>query len=115
MTFASIDFIAFFAVVLAGAALIERRFPARAREGFLLAASYFFYAYWDWRFCFLLLFVTGASYFSARAKDSPATRAAGIALPLAALGLFKNFGFFLDPLSALLGRDVGALRLAGHP
>lgn len=66
MSFASIDFLIFFAVVLGGTAIIERHFPQRVKECFLLLASYFFYGYWDWRFCFLLLFVTISSYFTAK-------------------------------------------------
>ena len=30
----------------------------------LLGASYFFYACWDWRFLFLLIFSTGLDYFT---------------------------------------------------
>lgn len=65
MSFASLAFLIFFVVTLAGTAHAERCFPRRVKECFLLLASYFFYGWWDWRFCFLLLFVTVSSYFTA--------------------------------------------------
>ena len=69
MSFASIDFIIFFIVVILGTFIIQRYFSKRVKEYFLLIASYFFYGYWDWRFCFLLLFVTIISYWTAKKKD----------------------------------------------
>ena len=111
MSFASPVFILFFAVVLAGAAVLQRSCSSRPRECFLLLASYFFYGWWDWRFCFLLLFVTAASYLTALYKDNKAAYVAGIIVPLAVLGFFKYFNFFLASAALLLGRDLGALRI----
>ena len=111
MSFASIDFIIFFAVVLGGTAFLERRFSSRAKECFLLLASYFFYGYWDWRFCFLLLFVTVASYFSAKYAHNRAAYITGIVVPLLVLGFFKYFNFFFASASELIGRELGALRI----
>lgn len=111
MSFASIDFLLFFCVVLFGTAIIERYLPNRAKELFLLVASYFFYGYWDWRFCFLLLFVTVVSYFSAKFSKSKAVYIAGIALPLVVLGVFKYFNFFLSSAAAVVGKDLGSLRI----
>jgi len=51
MSFNSFVFFFFLAVVLAGYAVMPTR---RVRTVFLLAASYVFYAYWDWRFTGLL-------------------------------------------------------------
>ena len=111
MSFASPVFIIFFAVVLAGAALLQRLKTPRPRELFLLLASYFFYGWWDWRFCFLLLGVTAASYLTALRRESKAACAVGIIVPLAVLGFFKYFNFFLDSLAAVMGRPVGTLRI----
>lgn len=111
MSFATIDFLIFFAVVLGGTAILERRAPKRFKELFLLIASYFFYGYWDWRFCFLLLFVTVISYFTARYSKYKALFAVGVITPLAVLGVFKYFDFFLSSFSAVIGRDIGALRI----
>lgn len=94
MSFASAEFLIFFAVVLGGTAIIERYLPNRVKELFLLLASYFFYGYWDWRFCFLLLFVTTVSYFSAKYSHRKFAYISGIVVPLAVLSLFKYFNFF---------------------
>jgi alginate O-acetyltransferase complex protein AlgI len=53
MLFPTFDFAIFFCVVFIGAWLLNRRVVAW--KLWILAASYYFYAYWDWRFCFLLL------------------------------------------------------------
>ena len=111
MSFASFAFAVFFAVVLGGTLFAERHLPARARECFLLAASYFFYGYWDWRFCFLLLFVTVISFWSAQHTQNKAVFLTGIVTPLAVLGFFKYFNFFLSSASALIGRDLGTLQI----
>ena len=111
MSFASFSFIVFFAFTLFGTAFIERRFSARVKEVFLLLASYFFYGYWDWRFCFLLLFVTVSSYLTAKFAQNKAVYLTGIVIPLVVLGFFKYFNFFLSSLSALVGHDLGALKI----
>ena len=111
MSFASLDFLVFFSAVLLGTAVLERRFPSSAKEGFLLLASFFFYGYWDWRFCFLLLFVTLASYFSAKHAQKKAAYLLGLTVPLVVLGFFKYFNFFLESFSALAGRQADALRI----
>ena len=111
MSFASVSFIVFFTVVLSGTAFIERHFSARLKECFLLVASYFFYGYWDWRFCFLLLFVTLSSYFTAKFAQNKAVYLTGIVIPLVVLGFFKYFNFFLSSLSSIVGHDLGVLKI----
>ncbi len=51
ISFTSWAFVVFLAAVLAG----ERVLPSRARNAFLLVASWLFYASWDHRFVFLLV------------------------------------------------------------
>lgn len=111
MSFASIDFLMFFIGVLAGTLIIDRYFQNEVKECFLLLASYFFYGYWDWRFCFLLLFVTAVAYFSAKYTNNKAVYITGIIIPLAVLGLFKYFNFFLESFSMVIGKEIGALRI----
>ncbi len=111
MSFASIEFLIFFAVVLGGTWFIEFQFSTRVKECFLLLASYFFYGYWDWRFCFLLLFVTVSSYFSAKHHKKKAVFVTGVVVPLVVLGFFKYFNFFLSSVAAVIGKDPGALRI----
>lgn len=111
MTFASLDFLLFFVIVLGVSAILERFFPVRFKEFFLLAASYFFYGYWDWRFCFLLLFVTVAAFFAAKYANRKPVYVAGIIVPLVVLGLFKYFNFFLSSIGAICGKELGSLRI----
>lgn len=111
MSFASAEFLVFFVVVLGGTAIVERCCPNRVKESFLLLASYFFYGYWDWRFCFLLLFVTTASFFSAKYSHYKPVYIAGIVVPLVVLGVFKYFDFFLDSISAIVGSRLGAFHI----
>lgn len=111
MSFASLIFIIFFAIVLLVVLVLERFKLKRAKELFLLLASYFFYGWWDWRFCFLLLFVTVVSYFTAKYSSKKAIFVIGIIVPLAVLGVFKYFNFFLSSFSALIGREIGALSI----
>ncbi len=111
MSFASLDFVVFFVTVLCITAIIERRFPSKIKECFLLLASYFFYGYWDWRFCFLLLFVTVSSFLTAKLCHKKTAYAIGIIVPLVVLGFFKYFNFFLNSASAIIGKDLGSLRI----
>ena len=111
MSFASFAFAIFFPVVLCGTLFAERRLNARAREVFLLAASYFFYGYWDWRFCFLLLFVTAISFWSAQHTENKTVFTIGVVTPLVVLAFFKYFNFFLASASMVIGRELGALRI----
>ncbi len=111
MSFASIDFIIFFIVVIVGTLIIQKFFSKRVKEVFLLIASYFFYGYWDWRFCFLLMFVTISSYFTAKYKDKKGIYVLGIVIPLVVLGFFKYFNFFLTSFSNIVGHNLGVLNI----
>lgn len=108
MSFASIEFIVFFLVVLVTVSLLQRCKTTVYKEIFLLAASYFFYGYWDWRFSFLLLFVTVCAYVTALFAHKKAALVIGVTVPLIVLAFFKYFNFFLDSFSALVGRELGA-------
>ena len=52
VSFNSIEFLLFFSAFLALWPWARRR--PNARWGYLVAASFFFYGWWDWRFLFLL-------------------------------------------------------------
>ena len=111
MTFASVDFLIFFILVLGSTAIIERKLSPKWKEAFFFAASYFFYGYWDWRFCFLLLFVTVASYLTAKVNQNKWAFAIGTAVPLVVLGVFKYFNFFLSSAAAIIGHNLGVLKI----
>jgi D-alanyl-lipoteichoic acid acyltransferase DltB (MBOAT superfamily) len=74
----------------------------------LLAASYYFYAAWDWRFLSLLIGSTVVDFFVARylwrTADGPRRRWAlviSLAYNLGMLGVFKYFDFFEESIAAL--------------
>ena len=81
----------------------------RVRLWILALSSYVFYAFWDWRFCFLLLLSTATSYTAALAiegtSDPRRKRAwliGSIAVDLSILGFFKYFDFFVSTFAGLL-------------
>jgi D-alanyl-lipoteichoic acid acyltransferase DltB (MBOAT superfamily) len=89
----------------------------------LLASSYFFYACWDWRFLFLLIFSTLLDYFSgfkiflaSNKKIKLYWLVISIGLNLGFLGVLKYYNFFSLSLSnglSLLGfkSNMGSLQL----
>src|ERR1700738_3592092 len=78
--------------------------PHRRQNTFLLAASYFFYGWWDSRFLVLMAGSTVLDFLIARAIDRcevEARRRALLTVSLvvnfAILGIFKYFNFFVEP------------------
>jgi len=99
MLFPTFDFAIFFGVVYVGAWALNRR--AVAWKLFMVAASYFFYAWWDWRFCGLLLAATVITHFGATGIHASASERArrwwligALVGLLGVLGYFKYYGFF---------------------
>ncbi len=96
-------------VFLAIVVLLYWRFGRKRQNVFLLAASYFFYGWWDWRFLILILISTVVDFFSARyiaRSTGRARRRALLTLSLVLnfgfLGFFKYFNFFVDSFSSAL-------------
>jgi alginate O-acetyltransferase complex protein AlgI len=96
---------AVYPVFLAGVALIVWRLPHRAQNQFLLAASYVFYGWWDWRFLALMIASTAIDFRLAAAIAAHPERqrkrvlvAAALIVNLGTLGYFKYSNFFLDTL-----------------
>ncbi|WP_216327533.1 MBOAT family O-acyltransferase [Deinococcus aestuarii] len=80
----------------------------QARYILLTVSGYIFYGYWDWRFCFLMLFSSLVSFGSGlmiqRAQDQKTKRAwmiGTICVDLALLGFFKYYNFFAESLHAV--------------
>src|SRR5262245_10663227 len=97
MVFNSLQFVWFFAIVYA----LYRVLPHRAQNWLLFAASYYFYAAWDYRFLALLAGSTVVDYTCGRLLGStaaPRRRRAllvvSIVFNLTLLGFFKYFNFF---------------------
>jgi alginate O-acetyltransferase complex protein AlgI len=96
---------AVYPVFLAAVALVVWRLPHRAQNRFLLAASYVFYGWWDWRFLLLMIASTAIDFHLASAiagTPEPRKKRALVALALSVnlgtLGYFKYSNFFLDSL-----------------
>jgi alginate O-acetyltransferase complex protein AlgI len=75
----------------------------------LIAASYYFYSCWDWRFLFLLVFSTLLDYFSAiqieNSKDNVQRKMwlwLCVSINLGFLGIFKYYNFFASSFAQLL-------------
>lgn len=109
MLFQTAAYFLFFAILLAAFYSL----PLRAwsvRKAWLLAASYFFYACWNWKFVPLLLSLTIVDFAAAilleRAGDR--FRRPALAISLAAnlgfLAFFKYFNFLAGNFAGILGR-----------
>jgi alginate O-acetyltransferase complex protein AlgI len=93
------------------------------RKLFLLLASWFFYAQWDWRFVGLLILSAvlnwGVAALIARSDDDSRRKwlvGLGVAFNLLVLGFFKYYGFFIEQAGELLaqfgwGRDLPLLQV----
>ena len=108
MLFVEASFFAFFAVVFAGAWTLRAN---GARKLWLLAASYLFYAAWDWRFCGLIALSTAIDFVVApriaASRGRPASRrwlALSLALNLGILFTFKYLDFFAGSAAVFLER-----------
>lgn len=111
MSFASVEFIAFFCVVLLLSVILQHYDKENIKQVLLLVASYFFYGCWDWRFCFLLIFVSLTAYFTAQRTENKVLCSIGIAVPLIVLGIFKYFNFFVSSISNIFGKNSQALKI----
>jgi alginate O-acetyltransferase complex protein AlgI len=77
----------------------------------LLLASYYFYACWDWRFLFLLMFSTFLDYFTGLKMQDASTQSnkkfwfvLSITVNLGFLCLFKYYNFFADSFAEILSQ-----------
>lgn len=109
MFFNSIGFLLFLPFVFGVYwSLLRKALPLQ--NAFLLAASYFFYACWDWRFLFLLLFSTVLDYYTGLRMHQARTQASktfwfwlSIGVNISFLGVFKYYDFFATSFQALMG------------
>ncbi len=108
--FPTIDFAIFFAVVFTVQWLLVPY--AGPWKGFMVAASYLFYAWWDWRFIFLLAGATAiAAVGGRRVHEAQGTSRkvilwTSIGLLLGLLAFFKYYGFVavnVDNLTHAIG------------
>src|SRR5579862_1858457 len=105
-------YLLFLAIVVA----VYWRLNRVRQNAFLLAASYFFYGWWDWRFLILILISTVVDFFAARyiatcphQLQRRGLLTLSLVLNFGFLGFFKYFNFFADSLAASLSA-LGAPR-----
>lgn len=102
MLFNSISFAIFLPIVFGLYWLLFKK-SLKAQNLLLLASSYFFYACWDWRFLFLLVFSTLLDYYTGLKisnTESSSTKKFwfwfSISVNLGFLGVFKYYNFFAE-------------------
>src|SRR5437763_8122083 len=113
MLFPTLGFLLFFLIVAAAMAMLDTRFTAK--KAVLVIASYYFYAQWDLRFCFLLAASSAVSYVAGQLIDAASdlrrrktVLGIAVALHLGLLGVFKCLDFFVlsaNNLARLLGLE----------
>ena len=112
MLFNSPEFLLFLPLVFAGYWLLGSRL--RLQNLFVVAASYVFYGWWDWRFLALIVFTSAWSWLFGLLEANAAPRSAASKMRLALscvinlgiLGAFKYYDFFV-------GQAAGLLRACG--
>lgn len=100
MLFNSIEFLIFLPITLLLYWLLRRQL--RWQNAFVVAASYLFYGWWDWRFLLLIAFTSFCSYFSGLIIGNKALAPkqrqwalwGNIVINLFILCLFKYYDFF---------------------
>ena len=102
MLFNSLDFAVFLPIVFALYWFVTNH-NLKLQNALIVAASYVFYGWWDWRFLSLIIFSTLVDYSIGRRlknEDKHSTRKillwTSIIVNLGFLGFFKYYNFFLD-------------------
>ena len=105
MLFNSFIFLFFLVIVVP----VYYAIPNKYKNFFLLLCSYFFYAYWDWRFLSLILISTGVDYIVGQKiykTDSKRLKKNFLIISLISnlglLGFFKYFNFFTDTFNSMI-------------
>ena len=105
MLFNSLIFPIFFLLVI----LVYYKTNLKWQNRWLLVASYFFYGWWDWRFCSLLIlstvldwFVSHSMYNTSDDKKRKLLLFISLLGNLGVLGFFKYFNFFASSAQILL-------------
>jgi len=120
MIFNSIDFGLFFPLVFFLFWIVFKN-TIKARNIFLIAVSYFFYGWWDWRFLSLIVissvidFIAGNKIFEETDKNKRKIWLSfSLITNLGFLGFFKYYNFFIDSFVdafSIFGQDIGTSNL----
>ena len=116
MLFNSTIFLVFLPIVFAVYWLLQKRL--KWQNAFVVASSYLFYGWWDWRFLTLIAFTSfcawGSGLLIKRHKGEKKAKiisVANIVLNLAILGVFKYYDFFVTSFATLFGSNPDGLLL----
>ena len=100
MIFNSLNFTLFLSIVFVFYWFVTNK-SLKIQNILLLVSSYFFYACWDWRFLFLLIFSTVLDYYTGIKMSDAKNQASkkfwfwlSISVNLGFLGVFKYYNFF---------------------
>ena len=114
MSFNSTEFLIFLPVVFCLYWFVCHK-NINLQNGLVLASSYFFYGWWDWRFLFLLIISSVGDYcvglgLHHLSNDTAKRRLFGVSVfvNLGLLGVFKYYNFFSDSLVRLFS-DLGII------
>ena len=110
MLFNSFNFAIFLPIVFVLYWFVTNR-SLKGQNILLLVSSYFFYACWDWRFLFLLVFSTALDYYTGlKIAGSEKKRVKkfwfwlSITVNLGFLGVFKYYNFFITSFAEGIGQ-----------
>jgi D-alanyl-lipoteichoic acid acyltransferase DltB (MBOAT superfamily) len=108
MLFNSLQYLAFLPVVFIIYWSLNKK-SLLLQNVFLLAVSYYFYACWDWRFLFLLVFSTALDYYTGIMMHESTNQNLkkfwfwlSISINLGFLGVFKYYNFFAESFAEAL-------------
>ena len=115
MLFNSLDFAVFLPIVFLLYWFVTKH-SLKLQNALIVAASYVFYGWWDWRFLSLIIFSTFLDYSIGRRLKNEENQKirktllwTSIIVNLGLLGVFKYYNFFLDNFIAVFsffGRDI---------
>ena len=118
MIYSQIEFFIFFPVLLIFVYLTP---SFKVKKYLLLLASYYFYAYWDWRFLGLILTSTILDYaigyklsYTNNSNHRKWLLSCSLIINLSILGFFKYFNFFIEsikPLFDFFGLETVSLNI----
>ncbi len=118
MLFNSIEFAIFLPIVFLLYWFVFNR-NLKLQNLFIVAVSYIFYGWWDWRFLFLIAFTSACSFtaglliekYRGEPRKAKAVSAVNIIINLLILGVFKYYDFFASSFADLFlgGRDDALL------
>ena len=110
MVFHQIEFLFLFPLLLISLFLLKKN---TTKKNLLLVFSYYFYAYWDWRFLSLIFISTAVNYFIGQKLMRLEVQGQrrfymilGVGFNLCLLGFFKYYNFFTESFNELF-KNVG--------